>query len=322
MAPHDLSSLGDSTLGVELGLRHMRVGQTCLIRCESRFGYGELGCKATRKGDTDLPPDSDIEVQIELLEVISTTAVQNMSPKEILDEGERKKLIGNEHFQRAAYKKALRAYTAAANSITGLEFSNENPETFLQARQLRIDCGNNIATTCARLGELDKAKEAAVGVLELDPANTKALFRAGQVCSLQSNFVEAKLALQKAYDLNPGSKEVHAELGRLSARIKDYKSKTRAMQETMGRSLFATSKSEGGDHESNMSIVATGHVPREKADDETGAGLPTPHEPDQAEEPVGSSRFERYTGCTIYIIVALAAWGVMQVAARLALTST
>ncbi|CAM9551795.1 unnamed protein product [Hapterophycus canaliculatus] len=299
----------------------MRVGQTCRIRCESRFGYGELGCPATTKGDKDLPPNADIEVQIELLEVISTTPLENMSPQEILQEGERKKLIGNEHFERAAYKEALRAYTSAANSIAGLEFSNEISEKFLQARQLRIDCGNNIATTCSRLGELDKAKEAAVGVLELDPVNTKALFRAGQVSSLQSNFVEAKLALQKAYDLNPTSREVHAELGRLSARIKDYKSKRRAMQETMGRSLFAVSKSEPGDQKGNTSTVSAGLM-REVTDDERGAGLLTPREPEKEEEAVGSSSFERYRGCTVYVIVALAAWGVAQVATRLALTST
>ncbi|CAN0139081.1 unnamed protein product [Scytosiphon promiscuus] len=313
---------GDEVPGVELGLRHMRVGQTCLVRCESRFGYGGLGCPATRKEDTDLPPDSDIEVQIELLEVVPTSSAQEMSPEEIIEEGERKKRIGNEHFQRSAYQKALRAYTSAANSITGLELSNESSQTFLQARQLRIDCGNNIATTCARLGELDKAKEAAVDVLELDPANTKALFRAGQVSSLQSNFVEAKLALQKAYDLNPASKEVHAELSRLSARIKLYKSKRRAMQETMGRSLFAASASGPGDQGTNVSAIAAEEAIREENRDERGAGLPSPHELTREEEVVGYPRLQRYKGCVIYMVVALAAWGVTQMATRLVITPT
>ncbi|CAN0559756.1 unnamed protein product, partial [Ectocarpus sp. 12 AP-2014] len=201
----------------------MRVGQQCLVRCEARFAYGGLGCPATKAGDTDLPPDTDIEVRLELLSVVPTTPVPDMSPEEICAEGERKKLVGNGHFERTAYKKALRAYTAAANTVAELEFPNGDSDTFREARRLRIDCGNNIAMTCYRLGELEKAKEAAVGVLEEDPTNVKALFRAGQVSSLQSNFIEARIALEKARELNPRSKAIQAELGRLAARIKSYK---------------------------------------------------------------------------------------------------
>lgn len=227
----------------------MRVGEQCIIRCESRFAYGPDGCPATKEGDADLPSNSDVEVRVELLGVQSTKSVADMSPEETIAEGERKKVVGNGHFERAAYKKALRAYTSAANTVAGVEFPNERANAFREARQLRIDCGNNIATTCVRLGDLEKAKEAAVGVLELDPNNAKALFRAGQVSSLQSNFAEARLALKRALELNPASKEVQAELQRLSARVKAYKKKRRAVEETMARSLLAGSKAESVDHE-------------------------------------------------------------------------
>lgn len=257
-----------SSSAVELGLRHMRVGEQCIIRCESRFAYGPDGCPATKEGDADLPPNSDIELRIELLGVQSTKSVPDMSPEEIIAEGERKKLVGNGHFESAAYKKALRAYTSAANTVAGVEFPNEGASAFRDARQLRIDCGNNIATTCVRLGDLEKAKEAAVGVLELDPDNAKALFRAGQVSSLQSNFTEASLALKRALELNPSSREVQAELQRLSARVKAYKSKRQAMEETMGRNLFAESKAESVDHEGTGDgadvVGAAGQVLREE----------------------------------------------------------
>lgn len=254
---------------MELALRHMRVGEQCNIRCESRFAYGPDGCPATREGNADLPPNSDVEVQIELLGVQSTTSVPDMSPEETIAEGERKKVVGNGHFERTAYKKALRAYTSAANTVAGMEFPNEDANAFREARQLRIDCGNNIATTCVRLGDLEKAKEAAVGVLELDPDNAKALFRAGQVSSLQSNFTEASLALKRALELNPASRETQAELQRLSARVKAYKKKRQVVEETMARNLFAGSKAESVDHESTgdgANIVgAAGQVFREEA---------------------------------------------------------
>lgn len=293
----------------------MRVGQQCLIRCESRFAYGPDGCPATRPGDADLPPDSDIELWIELLGVPSNTPVPDMTPQETIVEGERKKMVGNGHFERRAYKKALRAYTSAANTIAGLEFPNEDAGALRLAHQLRIDCGNNIATTCVRLGDLEKAKEAAVGVLEIDPVNVKALFRAGQVSSLQSNFVEARLALQKAQDLNPDSTEVKDELGRLSARIKSYKTKRRAMQEKMGQSLFTGSKPEPGDIPcsfADFGVGTAGHVVREEAvrvADERVPVVDTPQGPDKAERAVhvGVERCRVVVTC---ILVALTAWGV------------
>lgn len=242
----------------------MREGEQCIIRCESRFAYGPDGCPATKEGDADLPPNSDIEVRIELLGVQSTTSVSDLSPEETIAEGERKKAVGNRHFERAAYKKALRAYTSAANTVAGVEFPNENANAFREARQLRIDCGNNIATTCVRLGDLEKAKEAAVGVLELDPDNAKALFRAGQVSSLQSNFTEASLALKRALELNPASREIQAELHRLSARVKAYKKKRQALEETMARNLFAVSKADPVDHEGADVVLATGQECREE----------------------------------------------------------
>lgn len=317
------SSPGRILLGVELGLRHMRVGQQCLIRCESRFAYGPDGCPATRLGDADLPPNSDIEVRIKLLDVTSTTPVPDMTPEETIVEGERKKIVGNGHFERTAYKKALRAYTSAANTIAGLEFPNEVADAFLEARQLRIDCGNNIATTCVRLGDLEKAKGAAVGVLELDPVNVKALFRAGQVSSLQSNFVEARLALQKARDLSPDSTEIQAELGRLSARVKSYKAKRQAMQEKMGHSLFAGSKPEPGDHQgtgngTGVGVGAAGRVVREEAvrlPDERAPGVDMPQGPDKA-EPAVPFGAERYRGVVACVFVALTAWGVTHIVDR------
>lgn len=215
----------------------MQEGQQSLIRCESRFAYGPDGCPPTKPEDNDVPPDADIEVLVELLQVLSTTPLSGMTLEEKVAEGQRKKAVGNEHFARKAYKNALRSYTSACNAIADAEIPEKESKMFLEARQLRIDCGNNIATSCVRLGELEKAKNATVEVLELDPVNTKALFRAGQVSSLQCNFNEASLALRKALELNPESREIQAELRLLFERTKAYKAKMHNMQEAMGKSL-------------------------------------------------------------------------------------
>lgn len=113
-----------------------------------------------------------------------------------------------------------------------------------EVRQLQIDCGNNLAMVYMRLGNVEQAKEAVIEVLQIDPTNTKALFRAGQISSQQGNFEEAKMALRKALESNPESSEVKAELGRLASRVKAYQARKRAMQETMGRNLLTETKKE------------------------------------------------------------------------------
>lgn len=148
----------------------------------------------------------------------------------------------NDQFARTAYKQALRSYTAACNIIAEVVLPDKESEMFQKVRQLRLDCGNNMATACVRLGEFEKAKEATVDVLRLDPDNMKALFRAGQISSLQSNFVEAKVALRRALNLSPESKEIQDELRRLLVRIKAYNTKRQTVQEAMGKSLLAGSQ--------------------------------------------------------------------------------
>lgn len=303
----------------------MRAGQQCLVRCESRFAYGPDGCPATKSGDVDLPANEDVELAIELVDVLASTSPSDMTTDEAIAEAQRKKVVGNGHFERAAYKKALRAYTSACNTVADLNLPDQDSNSSREARQIRIDCGNNVATACVRLGELGKAKEAAVDVLELDPDNVKALFRAGQVSSRQSNFVEAKLALGKAYDLNPQSKEIKAELGRLSVRIKAYQTKRQAMQETMGSGLFATPKgkpnnSQGNGHGSTTASDAPGQGPQvstaarleervlPSSKDQDVVGSSQNSEDAKSSSPFGSGQ------CRIIsapVLVALAAWGAL-----------
>lgn len=307
--------------GVELALRQMRAGQQCLVRCESRFAYGPDGCPATKSGDVDLPANEDVELAIELVDVLATTSPSDMTTDEAIAEAQRKKVVGNGHFERAAYKKALRAYTSASNTVADLNLPDQDSNSLREARQIRIDCGNNVATACVRLGELGKAKEAAVSVLELDPDNVKALFRAGQISSRQSNFVEAKLALGKAYDLNPQSKEIKAELGRLSVRIKAYQTKRKAMQETMGSGLFARpngkpNNSQGNGHGSSTTSDAPGQdlqvtarlegkvLPSSKDQEEVGSLQNS--EIAKSSSPFGWGQCGMVSAS---VLIALAAWG-------------
>lgn len=284
----------------------MRTGQRCVVRCETRFAYGPDGCPATQPGDTNLSPNTDIELLVELVEIISTTAATNMTPAEKMEEYQRKKKVGNDHFTRKAFKKAVRSYASVLQTIS----EGDSPCDSVmceEARQLQIDCGNNVAMAYMRLGDLEKSKEATVGVLVLDPLNPKALFRAGQVSSLQGNFAEAKLALRKALDVKPDSKEVQAELGRLSVLVKAYRSKEKAMQKRMGQSMFS-SVERGNDLLGNKTDVAAQSSSSGALSERDGACTVVSNPPEEVKNG-DNPMLARYPVLLVCLVAALAAWG-------------
>ncbi len=79
---------GDAIPGLELSLRHSRLGETFRVRCSPRFAWGQEGRPAT-KDCIAVPPDSSIECEIKVLKHISP---DNIS---IADEVELRKECGN-----------------------------------------------------------------------------------------------------------------------------------------------------------------------------------------------------------------------------------
>lgn len=53
--------------GLELGLRHMRKGEKGLIRATAKYAFGPFGRKNVGyAGEVEVPPDADIEYEVEV----------------------------------------------------------------------------------------------------------------------------------------------------------------------------------------------------------------------------------------------------------------
>lgn len=270
-----------------------------------------------------MPPETDVELEVELLRVLSSTTLANLTPAEKVVEFRRRKMVGNEHYARKAFKKAQRSYLSVITSLADAEFPED--VDMGEVRQLQIDCGNNLAMVCMRLGNVEQAKEAVIEVLQMDPTNTKALFRGGQISSQQGNFEEARMALRKALEANPESSEVKAELGRLASRVKAYQARKRAMQETMGRNLFGETEKDSSSDGSQAPGAGQGE----------GRGEETSHQPRKEEVASRSTDVDanvpsRALGknsrtfdgvlwrlVIVPVVVVLVAWGAAYVSASL-----
>lgn len=87
---------------LELGLRSLRKGESGLVRCEPRFAFGAAGRPAALEGDAVLPPDSHVEFRVRVIEL---GVAGEPGPAEQLEEGQRKRSLGNFHFQYFDFEK-------------------------------------------------------------------------------------------------------------------------------------------------------------------------------------------------------------------------
>jgi uncharacterized Zn-binding protein involved in type VI secretion len=88
---------------LELGLRSLRKGETGLVVCEPRFAFGAAGRPAARQGDAVLPPDSHVEFHVRVIQLGASTG--GSGPADQLEEGQRKRSLGNFHFQYSDFEK-------------------------------------------------------------------------------------------------------------------------------------------------------------------------------------------------------------------------
>jgi len=218
------------------------VGERATVRCGARFAFGSSGRPAAREGDETLPPDSGVDFGLYITALGTSEEVGALSGRERLEEGERKKVNGNDNFAYADYERAARCYGAALKAVDGMiggdAGDGEGRADLDAVAKLMVDCGNNLAAAYIKLGQFAKAEGACVAVLSGDPANVKALYRAGTAAMEQTKYLEARLALDRLLGLDPESGPAKA-LGReLTKREKKYRAKEQLMMKQMGAKLF------------------------------------------------------------------------------------
>uniref|UniRef100_A0A7S1J0N4 peptidylprolyl isomerase n=1 Tax=Eutreptiella gymnastica TaxID=73025 RepID=A0A7S1J0N4_9EUGL len=196
----------DTVMGLELGLRHMMPNSKALVQCEGKYGFGP-GRISTSPDEAAIPPDAWLEYEVELHRVVRMSVAEL---PEKLCHAEFLKRNGNDQFKHKEWKRALKSYAQALKCLQ----DEEGPDVHV----LRVDCLNNQVPCHAKMEEWNKAKQACVDVLQLDPNNVKALYRAGESAMALADWDEAEMAWKEALKLDPEGKAVSAAsaLGKLN----------------------------------------------------------------------------------------------------------
>ena len=242
-------SIGENILdivvpGVMLVVKMMKEGERAECELLPRYGYGDVGFESVKPNEKVF-----FELKLNKIGAVSPEPDAIETFRQLFDEAEKYKTRGNWFFGREEYTKALRCYKE------GLRYTEMSPalQTVIDARNaqrergdalsvdgdagnsdediervhvLRVQCAQNISATFERKKMYKESREALVDVLTADPTNRKALVRAARICTMMSDFAEAKAALERLKTLfGDDQPDVLKEKKRYNAAFNAYKLK-------------------------------------------------------------------------------------------------
>ncbi|XP_029483370.1 inactive peptidyl-prolyl cis-trans isomerase FKBP6 isoform X2 [Oncorhynchus nerka] len=175
----------DVTLcGLELGILTMRKGEFSRFLFLPEYAYGAMGCPPL------IPPVATVLYEVQVLDFLDSAEVDEffaMSPEEqntaplsmLLNVVDTERSFGNRCFNHSRFEDAKDRYKQAVTLLGNRKVEDEEEKRSIVAGQLPIYL--NLSLTQLRLDRPLKALEYGHKALKIDPNNTKALFRCGQV---------------------------------------------------------------------------------------------------------------------------------------------
>ncbi|XP_036709183.1 peptidyl-prolyl cis-trans isomerase D isoform X1 [Balaenoptera musculus] len=160
----------------------------------------------------DFPEDADIDVKDVDKILLITEDLKN---------------IGNTFFKSQNWEMAIKKYTEVLRYVEGSKAATENAGG-AKLQPVALSCLLNIGACKLKLSDWQGAVDSCLEALEIDPANTKALYRRAQGWQGLKEYDQALADLKKAQEIAPEDKAIQAELRKVKQKIKAQKDKEKA----------------------------------------------------------------------------------------------
>ncbi|XP_036378755.1 peptidyl-prolyl cis-trans isomerase FKBP8 isoform X1 [Megalops cyprinoides] len=247
---------GDVIQALDLTVQLMEMNEKALVHTSAKYAYGELGSTApavsslasalhsTAPAVSSLtsalhstapavPPDADLTLEVQLLEVTDAPDLELLSPSERIALAGQKRERGNHYYQRGDYAFAVNSYNIALQITESSSKVDISPQEEEELLDVKVKCLNNMAAAQLKLDRHEAALRSCIAVLAYQPDNIKALFRKGKVLALQGEYAEAIRILKRALKLEPSNKTIHAELSKLVKKHSEQRGVEQAMYKKM-----------------------------------------------------------------------------------------
>jgi len=206
----------------------MTVGEIDIIKASPRFAYGTLGRLP------DIPPDSWIIYNVELLTIEPAIDYATLSKEARIQLADAKRQRGNYFFQRGEYGSAIDVYQRATKILcSDIEQSTEEDDA--QLSNFAAAVYNNLAATQLKVDAFDAALDSLRFCINFQPDNAKAWYRRGKALSGKNDFEEALRAFEFATKLDPFSTAATQE----ASRLKKILAKQEFEEKNLCRRMFA-----------------------------------------------------------------------------------
>ena len=236
---------GSLVKGLDIGLAHMKEGQTAYIYCRPSVALGSHGTRRYQK--CQVPPGSAVIYQATVTTIVQDTS--RLNPYFPIQKALTRKKIANDLYQyeiatvppsssssnMEARTRALDLYRQAARDmkdlLAGTYFASVEPNhpQRKECQQIVTDCYNNVVVIYLHVKDYDRALEAVDVALERTSSfpskNIKALVRRAKICvqlaSSTKKLTRAQQAIQAAEDaLSYKNQTEEAELRKIKALYK------------------------------------------------------------------------------------------------------
>eukprot|EP00922_Rhytidocystis_sp_ex-Travisia-forbesii_P054861 GHVS01081267.1.p1 GENE.GHVS01081267.1~~GHVS01081267.1.p1 ORF type:complete len:488 (-),score=92.34 GHVS01081267.1:688-2151(-) len=213
---------GEVIRGWDIGVKGMKVGEKAKLTVRSDYGYGEMGM-----GES-IPADATLIFEVELLGSRPKPKEKwDMTPEEKLQSATEDKEQGNDAYRREEYQDAIGFYTSAVDTISAMMDNPDQEEERITS--IGRSCHLNLANSYGKTGQWSESAAAANKAVELDPTNTKGLFRRGVARMMIGSLVEARTDLLEAQRLDPKNAEVRRELANCKRKLAADKEKEKTV---------------------------------------------------------------------------------------------
>ncbi|TRY54310.1 hypothetical protein DNTS_021289 [Danionella cerebrum] len=223
----------DVTLyGLELGLLTMKKGEFSRFLFKPKYAYGDLGCPP------HIPPLVTVLYEVQVLDFLDTAQVddfmdltmeeQNTVPLSMLMKVlDTQRSFGNLCFNKKRYDDARERYKQALVLLQNREVNNnEEKRCFLD---MKLPFLLNLSFTYLKLEKPQKALSYGQKVLDINPQNTKALFRCGQACLEMKDYEKAQDYLTLAQTKKPFDHDINNLLKKLAICYSEYLEREKEM---------------------------------------------------------------------------------------------
>ncbi|XP_074472164.1 inactive peptidyl-prolyl cis-trans isomerase FKBP6 [Sebastes fasciatus] len=229
-----------TVFGLEVGLLTMRKGEFSRFLFQPRYAYGDLGCPPF------IPAAAVLLYEIQMVDFLDSAQVDDfiaMCPEEqntvplstLLEVVSTLRSFGNRCFNQSHYDNAKDRYKQATKLLGNRETESDAETERIKTALLPLYL--NLSLTEVRLDSPNKALKYGKKALEIDSANTKALFRCGQAYLELHEYESAQGCLITAQAKKPFDSDINNLLRKVAICCKESLDKQKDVYSKMFKDL-------------------------------------------------------------------------------------